>query len=462
MAIKKEPSVKSQNSHIPDKCSIIQCELCKLDRVFELPSEIVHACTTGKLIIFAGSGISTETRGVYPTTFYQNIKDELRIPKKQNISFSKLMSLYCSHPRSRKDLLLTIKSRIDYVKTFPELYGRATEFHRQISTIPHIHEIFTTNWDDFFERECDATPVVTSEDYAVFQDIPGRRVFKLHGSIYNYGSIVATEEDYKRCYHRLNTKILGATLKIHLLSKTMVFVGFSFDDEDFKRIYHLLKKEVKEIIPRLYVITLDDKAKEKLREMKIDAFPIITSATFFIKKLKARLVSEGEMLPEQNFNGITRVLEKVYVEHDKISSLSLLKHPDALYSLAYQDGLIHAFEHILGNKHTGQYSDPERMHRVIESYDFIIKQCLHIGNYPDVAYFTGYLTGQLYLLFNKNQQKSIPLYYLFGCDDIMSYRRFLQLEKNALKYHKSAHKLAVKMTTKIKSDNIVFHRIPFL
>jgi NAD-dependent SIR2 family protein deacetylase len=192
-------------------CGDPKCQRCKLKRPFDLPSEVVEACNRGRLVIFAGAGVSTESKSVYRSRFYAAIKEELGI-KNDNVSFSKLMSLYCS-VKSRKDLLLAIKERIDYVKAFPELYQGATEFHRELSTVPHIHEIFTTNWDDFFERECGAVPVVTGEDYAIFQDIPGRRVFKIHGSIYNYGSIVATEEDYNQCYRRLSSGLIGAKLK---------------------------------------------------------------------------------------------------------------------------------------------------------------------------------------------------------------------------------------------------------
>lgn len=447
-----------------NKCPIPQCERCKLNKPFDLSDVIVDACNTGNLVIFAGAGVSTETKGVYPSSFYKNVKNELKIPEKKNISFSKLMTLYCAPPRSRKDLLLEIKDRIDYVKTFSELYNRVTEFHQELSTIPHIHEIFTTNWDDFFEKECNATPVVTGEDFAIFQDIPGRRVFKIHGSIYNYGSIVATEQDYKKCYKRLNTGIIGAKLKMHLLSKIMVFVGFSFDDEDFQQLYKLLKKQVGGIIPNLFVVTLDENAEKKLHSMKINATPIITSGTFFLHRLKNRLVQDMQIFPDYHFAGISKMLDKVMKEHAKLSKLSLIKHPDALYSLTFQDGLQHAFQHILNNRHTGIYY-PERILNVIDSYDVIIKQSRKIGNYPDVSYFTGYQTGQICLMLEQKDRKHLPMYYVPGYKggpEINTYKEFLKIEKNAARHHKSAHKFAVKMVSKIKSDKLVFHRTPFL
>jgi NAD-dependent SIR2 family protein deacetylase len=456
LVIEKKPS-----EHDPQDCRVPECERCKLRRPFELPSEIVSACKSGTLIVFAGAGVSTESVTVYPYAFYQEIKDELKIPKKEKISFPKLMSLYCSQPHSRKDLLQAIKKRIDYVKTFPELYADATEFHRELSTIPHLDEIFTTNWDDFFERECAATPIVTGQDFAVLQDVPGRKVFKLHGSIYNYGSIVATEEDYRNCYRRLSTGIVGAKLKMILMSKTLVFLGFSFDDEDFQRLYRLLSKDVAGLMPRSYVVTLDEKAKEKLDTLGINAIPIITSAGFFVESLKKKLVEDRFMLPDQQYEDIDKILDDVYKEHEKLSRVGVFKHPDSLYSQWYQDGLKHAFERLLATKNSGQNSCGQHMINCVESYDVLVKDCLHIGNYPDVAYFTGYQSGLIYFLSDKKSRRSMPMYFLFGCGDIMNFDQYTKMEKNAAKLHKSAHKLVEALTRKLKSKDLVFHRRPF-
>lgn len=225
---------KKTSKHDSETCQVSECALCKLKKPFDLPPEIVSAYRNGKLVIFAGSGVSTESREVYPSTFYQYIKNKLNLPEDEEIRFSKLMTLYSSPPRSRKDLLKAIRDRIEYVKTFPELYNRATEFHQELSTIPHLDIIFTTNWDDFFERECYATPIVTGQDYVVLEDTPGRKVFKLHGSINSFGSIIATENDYRKCYRRLNTGVIGGKLKLLLMSKTVVFLGFLLTMKTFR------------------------------------------------------------------------------------------------------------------------------------------------------------------------------------------------------------------------------------
>ena len=177
---------------------IIGCEICKKKLSFEFPDEVFNACKAGRVVIFAGAGISTETANVFPFSFYEDAKRELNIKKDGNISFSELMNQYCKKFHGKKALLNKIKDRIDYVKSFPELYRQATGFHQELSTIYQIQEIITTNWDSFFEEECGAIPFVTPEDFA-FWECPGRKVFKIHGSINNLGSIVVTKEDYRKC-----------------------------------------------------------------------------------------------------------------------------------------------------------------------------------------------------------------------------------------------------------------------
>jgi len=174
-------------------CGNPNCAGCQTRFHFEMPEEIPRAVKEGRLALFAGAGVSTEARGVFPHTFYEEIAAELGIDLSEDLPFPALMSRFC-RIRGRRELLIRIKKRFDYLDSFPEVCSRASRFHETVSTIPFLQEIFTTNWDELFEDVCGATPIVSSEDYA-FWDLPGRKVFKLHGSVSHYGSIVATEED---------------------------------------------------------------------------------------------------------------------------------------------------------------------------------------------------------------------------------------------------------------------------
>lgn len=433
-------------------CRVPGCKKCNLRRPFDFPPDIIDAYKAGNLVFFAGAGVSTENRGVYRNSFYEEISERLDISDEDKLSFSELMTLFVASTKSRKDLFLAIKKRFDYVRSFPELYACATEFHREIATIPRMNDIFTTNWDDFFERECDATPVVTGEDFVVFHDIPGRKVFKIHGSIGNYGSIVASNDDYDECYKRLSEGIIGANLKLFLVSKTVVFIGYSLGDEDFLRIYRLLLEETKGMLPRSYIVTLDEKAQDKIDSIGMNTIPIITDSVYFVEQMKKRLVEEKLMLPDSYFEDIPRALLMVKEEHRKLSTLSMIEHPNIMYSLVYQDGLQHAFGRIISKMNSGEYSDGMRVINGIKSYEVLIKDCLSAGNYLDVAYFTGYQSGMFYFI-DIEARDGLPFYFLFKCGDILNFEQFLECEKESYSLHKSASKLAKKWLVELVQVN---------
>jgi hypothetical protein len=65
---------KTDESHNPEKCGDPDCDICKHDKAFEMPKEIIEAYNKGDLVIFAGAGVSTESRSVFPQTFYELIR----------------------------------------------------------------------------------------------------------------------------------------------------------------------------------------------------------------------------------------------------------------------------------------------------------------------------------------------------------------------------------------------------
>jgi hypothetical protein len=427
-----------------------------------LPKEIVDAAENQKLAIFAGAGVSTEARGVFNLTLYDDVRRELKIGSKKRISFSDLMSLYCTR-KTRRMLLHKIKSRFDYMKLFPEIYRDATRFHRELSTIPYIQEIVTTNWDDHFERECDAAPIVTPDDFAAFSDIPGRKVFKIHGSVTNYGSIVATAEDYRACYRRLRTGVIGSVLKVLLSSKTIAFVGYSFQDEDFGRVYRLLNREVRQLLPSAYVVTLDENAKATLASMRMNITPIVTDATFFLATLKAQLVKKKLMLPDERYSGLRTAYDTVFEAQNNIFPIDPRSHPENIYSLVYQDGLMHGLEDVIGSRKSGRFSDEHTLMHMIRSYELLRKRYLHAGDYWNVVYIEGFLNGLLYFLSSDKKTPKLPLYYLFGCGDITNLRDYWKLAKHARNLHKSAHSFAARLVaSRIHTEGGSFHHAPFL
>ena len=223
-----------------DDCS---CIFCKHDLPFQLPQNLLDDFMHGKVAVFVGAGVSTENNTVLKNTLYDAVRAEVR-PEIADLSFPDLMEKLAEQPNGRLRLLTHIRTRLDQIYSFPELYRAATRFHKELATLFTVDTIVTTNWDTYFERECLATPFVFPEDIA-FWEAADRRVLKIHGTIENYGSIVATRSDYETCRDRLDKNMIGAFLKQILATKTVVFFGYSVRDDDFIYIMKAVQEQMK-------------------------------------------------------------------------------------------------------------------------------------------------------------------------------------------------------------------------
>src|SRR5262249_1446511 len=124
-----------------------KCIVCRNKREFSMPDEVVDACKDGRLVVFAGAGISTETRTVLQGTLYETIAAEINEAGSSE-PFPELMSAFVA-AKGRRLLLQRIQERLDYVDAFPELRFAATRFHQELATLFYVSEIVTTNWDPY-------------------------------------------------------------------------------------------------------------------------------------------------------------------------------------------------------------------------------------------------------------------------------------------------------------------------
>ena len=78
-----------------------ECAICKNNKPFTFPKEIIDAALNGELVLFCGAGISTEDKNVLPYSFYTSIKNELDL-KEEGVSYSELTQLSCNQTNSRR------------------------------------------------------------------------------------------------------------------------------------------------------------------------------------------------------------------------------------------------------------------------------------------------------------------------------------------------------------------------
>jgi hypothetical protein len=369
------------------------CAFCGNDKDFVIPDHLLEAICNEDVVLFAGAGISTENRQHCQSTFYEEVQAELGFREPE--PFPELMDRYCSQPDGRIKLLKKIKNRIDYFSSFPRFYYPMTRFHRALGPLHMLKDVVTTNWDDFFERECDIDAFTYDSDL-VFWDASNRRLMKIHGSISNFGSIVATTADYRRSYNRLNKGPLGAHLKSLLARKTVVYVGYSLSDENYLRLLKNIARMMGTSIKHSYFVA-PNIDKKRLESAPVPLIPIETDGSYFLEVVGEKLRRDGKVISEDVFDFCDELRAELAKAHNKTADAFLkTQHPALIFVLSYQDGLLHALQRIARRRKTGEYHSPDRVHSLFHGYELKVRQ--YDKDPWNAAYARGYQNGMLLLL----------------------------------------------------------------
>jgi NAD-dependent SIR2 family protein deacetylase len=343
------------------------CPHCRNDKEFAPPPHLLERINAGEVVLFAGAGISTENKHHCQSTFYEQIRAELGISDQP--TFPELMSRYCALPDGRIKLIEKIKQRFEYFISFDDFYYAMTRFHRAISPLYMIRDIVTTNWDDFFERECMVDSFVHDSDLA-FWDAAPRRLMKIHGSITNFGSIVATTEDYQTSFKRLNDGPLGAHLKSLIARKTVLYTGYSLSDENYLRLLRNIASMMGDNVRQSYFIA-PDIDPHMLANAPVPMIPIETDGAYFFEHVRAHLSERAGIIRDDAFQFCSDFLECVIEEHNKTADAYLrTSHPLLVFALSYQDGLIHALKRITNRQKAGEYHGVAGVCGRICTYEF--------------------------------------------------------------------------------------------
>lgn len=198
--------------------------------------EIEKAIKSDELGAFIGAGLSI------PAGF-SSWKELLREPAEEiGLDVEKendLVNLaqYYSNSKNRTSIDDLIKER------FSQL-AKPTENHKLLSQLP-ISTFWTTNYDKLIEKALENNmkkPYVKTKD----EHLRGTNhnfdaiVYKLHGDVEAPEDAVITRSDYEEFGYN-KRKLFREVLEGDLLTKTFLFLGFSFEDPNFNYVIGRLR-----------------------------------------------------------------------------------------------------------------------------------------------------------------------------------------------------------------------------
>jgi hypothetical protein len=249
-------------------------------------------------------------------------------------------------------------------------------------------------------------------------------------------------------------------LKELLATKTVVFVGYSLRDSDFVRLYELIQSRMGELLPRSYMVTIDESDPEGVAE---GMHVIRTSGVHFLRKLKEQF-RKGELLPEERFTPIPLIRAIVReLHHEMIAKGEMSTDPAMLMCACYQDGLMDAFDHIEANKAHGDYYHRCYTERLVEdTYAELLDERVRRGVWLSAAYVEGYLAGLSYLIADDDARKQMPLYYVSGAtENLRTYDDYEAVAPLFETLNKQAYEFARHEAERL-APGTDFHHLPVL
>lgn len=193
------------------------------------------------LAIFAGAGLSSPAGYVSWSELLKPIAEELELDIKKETDLVALAQYHCNLKLNNRGMLNQLL--IDELSK----NTKSTQNHNILARLP-ISTFWTTNYDKLIENSLVAANKISDVKYRVEQLSFTKRgrdavVYKMHGDIDHPDEAILTKDDYES-YH-INMQPFITALSGDLVSKTMLFIGFSFSDPNLDYILSRVRVSTK-------------------------------------------------------------------------------------------------------------------------------------------------------------------------------------------------------------------------
>ena len=198
-------------------------------------NSFVIKINNGDAAIFAGAGLSASLGFVNWKGLLKDLAEELNLQiDKEHDLIS--VAQYHFNKFKRGKINNKIINEFSTLKT-------GSENHKILSRIG-IHTFWTTNYDQIIEKSLEAEGKtvelkIRGDDFGRNINKKDATVYKMHGDKNSPDEAVLTKDDYET--YNDKREFFSTALRGDLLSKTFLFIGYSFDDPNLEFILSRIK-----------------------------------------------------------------------------------------------------------------------------------------------------------------------------------------------------------------------------
>lgn len=267
----------------------------------ELIKNYTKAIREGNAAIFAGAGLSRPSGYVDWKNLLRPLANEIDLDVDKENDLVSVAQYYRNRRSTRGSINQTI------VDAFSK-DAAINENVRIVTRLP-ISTYWTTNYDHLLEegfRENNRKPDVKINQDQLALTIPGRDavVYKMHGDVNFPFEAVLTKDDYET--YECKRPLFRTALKGDLVSKTFLFIGFSFEDPNLDCVFS-----------QIHALIGENKRDHYCFFKKLERSSEETEEEFNYRKIRQKLREEDlsrygiQAVIVDEYNQITEILKAI-------------------------------------------------------------------------------------------------------------------------------------------------------
>jgi len=197
----------------------------------EFKRKYIKALLDGNAAIFAGAGLSVESGMVNWKGLLKEIAEDIGLDIKKETD---LIAIAQYHKNEKKNRSAINQEIINHFTKQNSLNNK----HLLLSHLP-IKWYWTTNYDQLLEEALrkankNIDVKITQENLATNKPKTDVIIYKMHGDVDHPDSAIVTKDDYE--LYNTKRQLFTTKLQGDLISRTFLFIGFSFEDPNLEYI----------------------------------------------------------------------------------------------------------------------------------------------------------------------------------------------------------------------------------